>query len=70
MRVPEDVAYPPQPRLHAIRPKKRGPAPAAANESNAIIWRPIERLIRPAYSRRASTLVFSVPTPPKRGDWS
>ncbi len=71
MGSPEDGAYPPKIRLHAIRPKKLGvPAPAAADGGGAIIWRPVERLIRVAYTRRASTLTFTAATPPKPGNWS
>ena len=70
MGSPEDGAYPPKIRIHAIRPKRLSRPPAKADAGNAIIWRPIERLIYVAYARRTATLTFSVPTPPKPGHWS
>ncbi len=39
---------PPQARLHAIKPRKLTPVMPSAADGNAIIWRPVERLIRPA----------------------
>ena len=51
MGLPEDGAYPPTLRPHAIRPKMLNPE--TADKGNAIIWRPVERLIRGAYMHRA-----------------
>ncbi len=53
MGEPQDGAYPPTIRPHAIRPKRLSPPLATADEGNAIIWRPVERLIHAAYMRRA-----------------
>jgi hypothetical protein len=52
MGSPDDSAYPPTLRPHAIRPKMLNPA--TADKGNAIIWRPVERLIRAAYMHRAA----------------
>ena len=53
MGSPEDGAYLPKIQPHAIRPKRLSLTPATAEAGNAIVWRPVERLIRVAYMCRA-----------------